>query len=1573
MSRPLTEVLKETGGIAASPAATRPRRLSDVQAELDSRLEGTYRQRLSAMGLPVTPEAVETLKTKDAESGTLSRTLSVPVPTPQRPAVDMQELAVGKVYRGAATVGDFLMSPLVGLGAEMEPTAARALPQDATTQRVLKTPQAPGTAKAIGEITTGLTAPAILAAGPVIGALPSTARIAAGTLFSIQQLHQAGNLQAALVKAQREADIAQAQGRPDEAKQLRNYAGYLRTHEIAAGGMGALGAVGIGTELSDVLKNRPSTIPAPAGSPTTTPRLTEPPRMLPPQPPIRGGRVTADFADKPPYTPVPERTAIPGTRGELPAKPIEAEFVDVRPGFPNLPDESRMLETRFRGEQLRAGPPTRQMLKPAPEIELPERGGTIPRGTIQGQPGGILQHPEATITPTGKGSVPRTRSALAAVDVAALEKALKAAQLRDQQLSRRVNTAFGVLGGRPASPEIQDLARRQQENRRTIQSLQDQLQKAQKWQTVGDVRKEIETTSTDSVEGNLAEISDRLAETDRTLTAKLALRNESLDIAPLMDAATFNLEQAAPGNVVSQTLSSMKPHRPVSVDDVHAIREQIGNMLESSNPSESTNTALVSLYNGLGEALQQAAPQDRKLITQWNDQTAAVRAMKDAQQPVLSGPQPQRPMTQNAPLPMSEVINFTGGVSTPALGQTAQEAATILGRGRRPELLKEGKAFDETALVSSPLFQGRGGRQGFLESDLRAEPAVEQQATTPYAAAVTDTAQMRLQQFLSEIQSGATEMTGKTKRIEGGGIVGRFKGGIKKMFPELADFEESPSRIAEAITKDKGNPLYRRVLEASKAYVEDTQGEQIARAVGEAANADTFDFGSSGEKGVIRSELLRPIHLAREAAYNLGEKTGQPILDAISRAFNRITPEAIRKALATGEFERPESYIRSRHERAGRLVQITEATARLRDRLIASLPDAESQRLAAKLAKDEPLTDAEKAAVNRDPNIRAAAEYVRTEFMKTADAMVQAGLMDNPGELYGAYLPRLYRTKEAQVILKKHGLTLRKLRLDLSRTKHRQDLPENARKAMQEIEGIIYPAVKGYSQENILLANNDFFRQVARDPLSAEQPGQKSIPSSWKQLPETKALGDLSGKFVHPTIHYDLVQMIQAPSDFVRYMDVLNKFFKKNKTVRNPATHVKNVQGNYVFRDFGGMEFATQFIWDVKALREYRQGGVLFREAQRHGLFGNDFVAVDLHGLLNIDQRVAPDNISAAADFTVKLLDSLRKVDKGMEKAYQLEDSIPRLSYFMWLRTTKGYSPADAVRRTFATIPEYSNIAPVADWMRRQWWGPSFISFQASAFPVIARAAIKHPLKMMKYLAMPIIAGEIAAQVLGESKEQREQERREMPPEMRPEFGSTYWKMPFRDKYGRTQYLDMTYVLPILGNLGESGDFFGLSSFVSGPIRAGIEAGIGQNLYLSQLADRPVMIYNRRTDTFPQMVEKGAGHFATQMLPSLTPVLGTGYQRLQKSFTDTPDALGNPPQTRTAAFMHAIAGQRTVPIDVQAEARKRRIDVRGRVNDIEDQMRGIARNQSLTRIEKAKRLNDLEKQKQTAIQQYQNR
>jgi len=81
----------------------------------------------------------------------------------------------------------------------------------------------------------------------------------------------------------------------------------------------------------------------------------------------------------------------------------------------------------------------------------------------------------------------------------------------------------------------------------------------------------------------------------------------------------------------------------------------------------------------------------------------------------------------------------------------------------------------------------------------------------PLVQAVNDTVQARMQQFRDLQRSGATEMTGRMRRLDTGELSGRFGGGMKEMFPELRNVPESPSRIADAIEKDKDNPLYLRV------------------------------------------------------------------------------------------------------------------------------------------------------------------------------------------------------------------------------------------------------------------------------------------------------------------------------------------------------------------------------------------------------------------------------------------------------------------------------------------------------------------------------------------------------------------------------------------------------------------------------------------------------------------------------------------------------------------------------------------------------------------------------------------
>lgn len=149
---------------------------------------------------------------------------------------------------------------------------------------------------------------------------------------------------------------------------------------------------------------------------------------------------------------------------------------------------------------------------------------------------------------------------------------------------------------------------------------------------------------------------------------------------------------------------------------------------------------------------------------------------------------------------------------------------------------------------------------------------------------VNQSVESRLAGIRDVARSGATEMTGKLKRdyvnpdnpLDVGQITGRFGGGFKEMFPELRNFDESPSDIAAAIEKGGSNPLYQRLRKAMRGTVLEEEGDEIRMALRDAG----LDEAAQHDRSVpVMKDIKLPVDMR-------SVKTAlQPIYDRLKQVM----------------------------------------------------------------------------------------------------------------------------------------------------------------------------------------------------------------------------------------------------------------------------------------------------------------------------------------------------------------------------------------------------------------------------------------------------------------------------------------------------------------------------------------------------------------------------------------------------------------------------------------------------------------------------------------------------------------
>jgi len=341
--------------------------------------------------------------------------------------------------------------------------------------------------------------------------------------------------------------------------------------------------------------------------------------------------------------------------------------------------------------------------------------------------------------------------------------------------------------------------------------------------------------------------------------------------------------------------------------------------------------------------------------------------------------------------------------------------------------------------------------------------------------------------------------------------------------------------------------------------------------------------------------------------------------------------------------------------------------------------------------------------------------------------------------------------------------------------------------------------------------------------LLKEQGALRPEPrSGWVSLDKAKLPVHLRayfrGLYAPEPVVDTIKEFSRIPSEAERfYTKWLLGPWKFSRVVARPSTHIRNIMSNLILNDVGGLPFWRVDIY-TKALRDYIRKGEWFKLARKHGVLSPTFYREELEEILDAW-------ISSGEDVWSKLKNVVSRVGERMGRVYEAEEQWFKLAKFVHNVSERGMPLKEAARDAVECTFDYSKIPASVRFIRT--WAAPFFTFTYKAIPYLAKKAIENPVAVMKWPFFFTLATQYALEKTGLSEEEWQYVR-----DMLPEYyrKGIWLLLPWRDRKGRLQLLDLTYIAP-WGDIAE--------------LRERGVLGFIQNPYLTTFAQ---LKYNRKYD-----------------------------------------------------------------------------------------------------------------------------
>ena len=483
---------------------------------------------------------------------------------------------------------------------------------------------------------------------------------------------------------------------------------------------------------------------------------------------------------------------------------------------------------------------------------------------------------------------------------------------------------------------------------------------------------------------------------------------------------------------------------------------------------------------------------------------------------------------------------------------------------------------------------------------------------------------------------------------------------------------------------------------------------------------------------------------------------------------------------------------------------------------------------------------------------------------------------------------------------------------------------------------------------------NTTFKSLHEAAYEAEQ---KSMFATIKQLPEyiseTKLPGFVKSTnkefqtrtqvnpltrlkedkpiFVHHTIEDQLrsMQFMASTSDHI--YGTMQKYlmapWKTGKIVMRLGTQFRNVFGNWILNDMGGLPFWRADVYGGAA-KEMAHKSVDFGYFARNSGHGFSFADTEISSIVRKWQL--PHDQSKWGKGVMDLYENIffNPVSRALGKTYQNVETFFKFAKFKH-NLSSGMQRESALLDALKWTHNYAEVSPATQILRST--AMPFATWTTKTVPLFMEAMTANPLRAGKWALLPMLTTASAIKQMDIKPEEWYEVRKGLPDYLE---GRLTAMLPFRDAQKRLQFLNTTWMIPGFGDVADMSE-----QVTKGPAEA--FSAFMQNPFLDLLTTM------KRNETFTGMplynpwdspdtkVYKSLTHTWSAMMPGLVGQdLFQGLRTLTGADKTQPDAY---------QFIASQLGFKIQPYDIYELARRSAGRLEGGKREVTDQYHREAR------------------------------